>query len=152
MLLDYLLLAFSALTSATVLPGSSELTLIWFVTQYPDETDGAWAVATLCNTLGSLLSFMMARYYCDYQADRLRRLKLPPFLLGYAYWALLLTPLPVLGDALPLAAGYLRLQTGWVILMLALGKGLRYGLVLYVLPMGLSVFAWVKLWVDGLLI
>lgn len=47
----------------------------------------------------------------------------------YGYWALLMTWLPLFGDALPIAAGWLRLKALPCLLLIALGKGLRYAVV-----------------------
>ncbi len=48
----------------------------------------------------------------------------------YGKWSLLLAWMPVVGDALTLIAGVLRL--GWLefLLLVAIGKGLRYALVI----------------------
>ena len=58
-------------------------------------------------------------------------------LLKYGYWALLLSWLPVIGDALAVGAGWLRLDAWLTTLALALGKFFRY------LVVG-GVWAWIE--------
>jgi membrane protein YqaA with SNARE-associated domain len=45
-------------------------------------------------------------------------------------WSLLLAWLPLVGDGLPIAAGWLRLNAWASCLMLLAGKFLRYGVLL----------------------
>ncbi len=54
----------------------------------------------------------------------------------YGTWSLLLAWLPIVGDALPLAAGWLRLNWKICALMLITGKMLHYGLI------GWGVMSW----------
>lgn len=123
------LLALASFLAATVLPGGSEVLLAGFLTLHPEQAWPAWWWCSIGNTLGGLLTWWMAR-------------SLPPERLTArldARWlarverhgakTLLAAWLPVVGDALCLVAGWLRLPllacAGWMLL----GKAARYALV-----------------------
>jgi membrane protein YqaA with SNARE-associated domain len=126
-------LLLSAFASATVLPGSSEIVMSALVTAYPGLVWQAFAVATLGNVLGCVLTYGMgyagregyARFQrvkaqVDLDSPNAKRLQRwgPP--------ALFLSFLPLVGDALVLAAGWLRMPFGKSLLWIAAGKGTRY--------------------------
>lgn len=130
---QYAALFFSALTSATILPGSSEVALVVMVSVYPQSFWPAFGTAAFGNTLGSVASYGIGRllpkkYHLNEQAEA--------FLEKYGVWALLLAWVPLVGDALPVAAGWLRLSFWPALWMLAIGKCTRYGILLA----GLSAF------------
>lgn len=120
-------LFFSALTSATILPGTSEAALALMVHAYPHALWTAFAAAAFGNTLGSILSYGMGRLVPDkYRIGA----KTEACLKKYGVWSLLFAWVPVAGDALPLAAGWFRLPFWPSCLMLAIGKFARYGMLL----------------------
>ncbi|UOO81360.1 DedA family protein [Uruburuella testudinis] len=124
---QYLALAASAFTSATILPGTSEAAFAVFVHQYPHAWAGAWLTAGVFNSLGSMISYGMGRLIPPKKQPSekiLRRLR------RWGVWALLLAWLPVVGDGLPIAAGWLRLNFWKSALMLTAGKFVRYGVLL----------------------
>lgn len=124
---QYAALFFSAFTSATVLPGTSEAALVLMVDNYPESFWPAFWLAACGNTLGSIASYGMGRLVP-------RRFRIgaetEACLKKYGVWALLFAWVPFAGDALPLAAGWLRLPFWPSCLMLALGKFARYGAVM----------------------
>ena len=125
----------SAFASATVLPGSSEVVMAALVTAYPHLAWWAFAVALTGNLLGAVLTFGMGlasrQGYERFQrirvdvdkplVQRLRRMGPPALVLSF---------LPLVGDALVLAAGWFRMPFWRSVLWIAVGKGLRYGLLL----------------------
>ena len=124
-------LYFSAFLSATILPGSSELVMTALVTAYPALAWTAFAVAVAGNLSGCLLSFGMGhaarqgferfqRVKVDQEGAHVQRLRRwgPP--------ALVLSFLPLVGDALVLAAGWLKLPLWQSMFWIAVGKGARY--------------------------
>lgn len=128
-------LFFSAFASATVLPGSSELVMTALVTAYPQLALWAFAVALSGNLLGCALTFGMGlagrRGYERFQRVRVdTENPLVQRLRRHGPPALLLSALPLVGDALVLAAGWFRLPWWQSILWIALGKGARYALLL----------------------
>jgi len=115
-------LAASAFLSATVLPGNSELALAALLKQAPQLLWPALLVASVANTAGSATSLWLGR--------RAPRKEMPArtarWFARFGPATLLLSWVPLLGDALPLAAGWLRLPWWPCLLWLAAGKTLRY--------------------------
>ncbi|AJP47439.1 membrane protein [Rugosibacter aromaticivorans] len=118
----------AAFLSATVLPGGSELALLALIKLHPEQTEAAFVLATIGNTLGGMTTYWMARALPEpHEPHSLQRLALarrwgaPVLLLAWA---------PVIGDALCAAAGWLRLPWLPGALWMALGKAARYGVVI----------------------
>ena len=116
----------SGFLSATLLPGSSEATLI-AVSKRGDHP--LWLVisgATLGNTLGGLTNYGLGRLLPDktFRPDKHQRTM--EWLKKYGYWSLLLSWLPFIGDPLCLAAGWLRMHFWWCTTAILAGKALRY--------------------------
>jgi membrane protein YqaA with SNARE-associated domain len=110
--------------AATLLPGGSEAALFGVLKLQPDLLWPALGVATLGNTLGGLSSYLIGRLIPQKQdlkgLDLIRRWGSP---------ALLLSWVPLIGDPLCVAAGWLRLDPWWSALFIATGKCLRYGVI-----------------------
>ncbi len=124
----------SALLSATVLPGSSEVVLSALITAYPDQAWPGFAVALAGNLLGCLLTFGMGlagrqgyerfqKVRVDDDGPQVRRLR------KWGAPALVLAFVPLVGDALVLAAGWLRMPLLPSMFWIAVGKGARYLIV-----------------------
>ncbi|RCS58728.1 DedA family protein [Parvibium lacunae] len=136
LILTVLLLFVCAFLAATVLPLASEAWLVVAALLYPEWRWLLVAVATLGNSLGSATTYWLGRRLHDhFVAHRPRPSQLGPTALRLvARWgppSLLLSWVPVLGDALVAVAGWLRLRfyscMGWI----ALGKGARYVLLVW---------------------
>jgi len=124
----------SALVSATFLPGTSEVVLVGLLTAYPSLAWQALGVATLGNVVGAALSFGMgvaARHGFERFQGLRFQLSEPAMarLSRYGPPALFLSFVPLVGDALVLAAGWLRLPFAPSLAWIAAGKAARYGLV-----------------------
>ena len=114
----------SAFVSATILPGSSEVVLVGVLAKYPDTFWTAIAVATVGNTLGGVSSYWLGRLLPKKAEGRAFA-----WVKRYGVWSLLLSWVPVIGDALCVAAGWLRFNAWLSMLLLAVGKLLRYVLI-----------------------
>ncbi len=112
-------LSLTAFISATLLPAASEAALVALLYAYPDHALAAWAAASLGNTLGSLTSYAIG-FKLPERADIAPRTM--NYVKRYGVWILLFAWLPIVGDALPLAAGWLRLNVWWSVMMIGLGK------------------------------
>ena len=123
----YAALAFSAFTSATLLPGTSEAAFALFVRRFPEHVYGALLCAGLANGLGSMVSYWMGRLLPSRKMPSEKTLNL---MQRFGIWLLPFAWLPVVGDALPLAAGWLRLNPWTGGLMLIAGKMARYAFIL----------------------
>ncbi|QZA78463.1 DedA family protein [Deefgea tanakiae] len=117
----------SAFLSATVLPGNSEAALLAALHFKPSLGLLAVTVASLGNILGGLLTVWMGRKLPPApQKPWLQKLqKLGPI-------SLLMSWLPIVGDAVCGLAGWLRWPWWSVTLYLSIGKIARY-LAIYVL-------------------
>ncbi len=140
----YLSLFMSAFLAATILPASSELLMGGLVTQN-HALGWLWFWATLGNTLGSIVNGIIGR-----QADRFKEKRWFPVterqlerartrFNRYGQWSLLLAWLPVVGDPLTLVAGVMRVPWLNFVVLVAVGKGLRYALVIALVVNATSV-------------
>lgn len=118
----------SSFLAATLLPGGSEAVLYAVVRFHPQSVWVALAVATAGNTLGGMTSYLLGRLIPQTRPlrglDALRRHGTP---------ALLLSWVPILGDPLCVAAGWLRLNAALSALFMAIGKLARYCVILFAL-------------------
>lgn len=126
------LLALSSFTSSTILPGSSEVALVTFLIHYPDHLILAFWVATIGNTLGSIVMFMIGRIFPE---KKILSPKVERFIERYGAWSLLFSSLPIIGDILPTAAGWLRLKVMRCFFAIFVGKAVRYLLIILLLDM-----------------
>ena len=114
-------LAVSAFLSATLLPGNSEIVLVALLAKFPTLFWQSIIVATLANTLGGMTSYAIGRVLPNKVEN-----KASQWLTRYGEWMLLLSWVPLVGDALCVAAGWLRINPWLTLLMLAIGKCARY--------------------------
>jgi len=114
----------SSFLAATLLPGGSEAVLFAVLKGYPELLWTALALATLGNTLGGMISFGMG-----WLLPQTQQLKHVEKLRRYGTPALLLAWVPLIGDALCLAAGWLRLSWWQAALFMAIGKFARYWVI-----------------------
>lgn len=131
MITSYLLLFVSAFLAATILPLSSEFYLLKLLADGM-SAGPLWAVATTGNTLGSAVNWAMGLYLLQFQHRRWfyfddRQIQRgQQWFNRYGIWSLLLAWLPVCGDVLTLIAGVMRVRFAVFLLLVAIGKGLRY--------------------------
>ncbi len=112
----------SAFLSATVLPGNSEVVLFAVLKAFPQLTLAALVIATAGNTLGSLTTYGLGRLVPRKPIEG----RAVAWVRRYGVWSLLLAWVPVIGDALCAAAGWLRLPGMASALAIAAGKLARY--------------------------
>ena len=117
-------LFFSSLLGATLLPGGSEAVLFAVLKAYPHTMWLALLVATLGNTIGGMITFGMG-----WLLPQTQQLKHVNKVRQYGTPLLLLAWTPLLGDALCLAAGWLRLNGWQAASFMAIGKFARYWVV-----------------------
>ncbi|MGC2047814.1 MAG: DedA family protein [Gallionella sp.] len=117
----------SSFLAATLLPGGSEAALFAVLEAYPESFWVALVIATIGNTLGGMVTFGMG-----WLLPQTQQLKHVDKLRSYGTPALLFAWVPLFGDALCLAAGWLRLNWWHAALFMALGKSTRYMLVAFV--------------------
>ncbi len=117
-------LCLAAFLAATLLPLSSEAALFAVLKLHPDLHWMAIVVATLANTAGGMTNYVIGRYLQHKkplrQLERVARWGAPATAFGW---------LPIVGEGLCLAAGWLRLNWMAVVLWQVIGRGLRYWVI-----------------------
>jgi len=125
----------SSFLSATLLPGSSEALLLILLNSAEHDPIMLWLAATLGNTLGGLSNWLIGAFAAHfYPAGKLsgnsRFKSALKRIHHHGSPVLLLSWLPVIGDPLCLAAGWLRISLPAAALFIIIGKGFRYALLL----------------------
>lgn len=122
----------SSFLAATLVPLPSEAALLGYVKLHPDGVVAAVAVATFGNTAGGMTSYLVGRLVPERTFSRL-----DPRALGwvrrYGAAAVLFAWLPVVGDALCVAAGWLRVSWWAALVFMAVGRLGRYVVVVLAL-------------------
>ena len=124
----------SAFISSTIAPGGSEVVLALLVSEAQHSNLSLILIATLGNSLGALttwwLGVLVAKGYPvgrvgginDKALGAVRRWGVPVLLLSW---------MPVVGDGLCFAAGWLRLPLAKSLLAIVIGKAVRYYAIVY---------------------
>lgn len=120
-----LVLFVAAFISATVIPGGSEAVLLGAVAAQPDRTLEFVLIAMVGNTLGGMTGYLIGRFIPEKKKEG----RALAWLHKYGIWAVFFSWVPLFGDALPVAAGWLRLNPWLTALFVALGKGARYAVL-----------------------
>ena len=118
-LLGLFLASFAA---ATLVPLPSEAALYAYLKAYPERAALAVAVATVGNTAGGMTSYVLGRVipqkkFNEKALNALRRYGAPVTALAW---------LPLIGDALSVAAGWLRIWWPAALAFMAAGRLARY--------------------------
>lgn len=119
----------SGFLSATLLPGASEATLVATLTLNQYLISTVVLVSTLGNTLGGMTNYLLGIWLPQRTQTEKRGHKAIAWLKKHGYPILLFSWLPVIGDALCLAAGWMRLRFWPCLLLIAIGKAIRYSLL-----------------------
>ncbi|SVA77139.1 uncharacterized protein METZ01_LOCUS129993 [marine metagenome] len=128
-------LFFSAFIAATILPSASEVVLWAMVADNPALLWPGIAAASLGNTLGAVVNWLLGRYLSNfagrkwYPLSPSRQARASAWFRRFGLWSLLFSWLPVVGDPLTVAAGVLRVSFIPFLILIALGKTGRYLIV-----------------------
>lgn len=127
---DLFTLFFSGFISSTLLPGGSELLLIYYIKSSADNYWLYFFAVTAGNSLGALLTYFMGYYfYWGREKAQSKHEKAYLFCQKYGVYPLLLSWLPIVGDLLPLVAGWLKLPIIKSSIYIVIGKAIRYALI-----------------------
>jgi membrane protein YqaA with SNARE-associated domain len=122
-----------AFLAATLLPGGSEVLLIALLNKAPQAWVALVVVASVGNTLGAMTSFYLGRVGRFAKSPEAlsegKHAKALALIERYGVWSLLLSWAPVIGDLLCLLAGWLKLRAFPALVMILIGKTLRYLIV-----------------------
>lgn len=132
---SYFALAASAFLAATLVPMASEGVLAGLLVAKNADALVLWTVATAANTAGSAVNWALGRFCLHWRnrrwfpirSDRLERAQ--AWFGRFGLPSLLFAWLPVVGDPLTFAAGVLRVGFMSFLVLVALGKGARYALI-----------------------
>jgi membrane protein YqaA with SNARE-associated domain len=128
----YLSMFSSALVAATLLPAQSEAVLVSLVLGGAQPVWALVTVASAGNVLGAVINWLLGRSIERFR-DR-RWFPVGPAALASAQtryqrwgkWSLLLSWMPIIGDPLTLAAGFLREPLPVFLLFVTIAKTARY--------------------------
>ncbi|BBN80065.1 membrane protein [Pseudoalteromonas sp. A25] len=126
----------SALSSATLLPGSSEVLLSGLALTQNANLLMLWLIATLGNVLGSCINYWLGRHVMHFKDSRwfpVTQRQIEKANAQYARfgsYSLLFAWVPIIGDPLTVFAGIFKMRKGLFLLLVSLGKGLRYAMVI----------------------
>ena len=144
----HLALAMAAFLAATILPGSSEALLAALLIERPGEAATLFIAATLGNTAGGVLNWVLGRFFAGLAERRWFPVspawieRVSTWFNSYGLWLLLFSWVPVIGDPLTVAAGLLRVHFVPFVLLVALGKAARYAAVV-------GGVEWFKSWMQA---
>lgn len=123
-----------AFLSGTVVPIASEALLVLFLSLGLSAV-GITLVATLGNTLGGITCFMLGSLASKewllrfFKIPEKRMKRADRMIQKYGYWTAAISFVPALGEALLVMLGVMRVNKTKVIIVMALGKLIRYGLI-----------------------
>ena len=132
--LDYLVVFASAFGAATILPFYSEVVVVAYLEAGRDPL-ALWVAATVGNTGGAVVNWAIGLWIEHFRHRRwfpVRERDLDRAQRWFSRWgqlSLLLAWLPVGGDALTFVAGILRVRLWPFLVLVGIGKGARYGVV-----------------------
>lgn len=118
-------LAAASFLASTLVPLPSEAALYGYLQLHPGRAALAVAVATLGNTAGGMTTYFVGRLVPKRELRHLEVVR------RYGAPALLLAWLPLVGDALCVAAGWLRLNWLAALGFMAAGRLARYLVIAY---------------------
>lgn len=110
----------ASFAAATLVPLPSEAALFAYLNAYPERAVLGVAVATIGNTAGGMTSYAIGRLFPQRKLNQLETVK------RFGFPVLLLAWLPVVGDALCVAAGWLRMSWPAALGFMAAGRLARY--------------------------
>lgn len=115
-------LAAACFLAATLVPLPSEAALFAYLQIHPDNSALAIAVATSANTAGGMTSYLIGRLLPPRELNP-RAMR---WLRRYGAAATTLAFLPIIGDAICVAAGWLRTPWPAALAFMAAGRLARY--------------------------
>ena len=134
--LGYLGLFITCFLAATILPIASEVFLITMLAAKYDPLSSL-LIATTGNTLGSYLNFGIG-YIGNPEWLKKLRVKQKTIeswkasIQKYGVWLALLSWLPIVGDIIGIALGFFRANIFWSFIFMAIGKFIRYLVVVLI--------------------
>lgn len=128
--MSYFSLFLTSFASATLLPGGSEALFIYLLSKHLSPTL-LLAIATLGNTLGSFINYILGKYATDFALSKgymkeKHLIKASSVFEKYGAWSLLFSWLPIIGDPLTFVAGIVRYSWWKFLMIVGFAKFARY--------------------------
>lgn len=127
---DLIIMFSGAFLAATLLPGGSEVLLVGLLNKVPQAWLSLVAIASIGNTLGAMTSFYLGRLGRFAKSPEAlsegKYTKALTLIEHYGVWSLLLSWAPIIGDVLCLLAGWLKLPMRPALIVIFIGKTVRY--------------------------
>ncbi len=141
-MVSYILLFSSAFLAATILPFYSEVMLVAML-QQGNSPLFLIATASLGNTAGAMVNWGLGRFLLHFQdrkwfyfsAQQVTRSQ--HWFQRYGIWSLLFSWMPFGGDVLTFIAGIMRVNLLVFLVLVGLGKTLRYIVVWYLVKISI---------------
>ena len=136
--MPYISLFLTAFIAATLLPTASEGLLLYLASQ-GHKLALLWFSATLGNTLGSCVNWWLGKELQKFQDKKWFFVSKPQLKYAqkrfnrFGQTSLLFAWLPIIGDPLTFIAGVMKVPFLRFLMLVALGKAIRYAVVLFLL-------------------
>ena len=135
----YLSLFFISFLAATILPFSSELTLVGLISTSNFDNLLLLVFASFGNVLGSVFNWGLGFYarnltikkWFPFKETQIERSS--KWFSKFGKWSLLFAWVPIVGDPLTFVAGLLRVRFFDFIILVAIGKVSRYVIIFYLI-------------------
>jgi len=135
----YLSLFFISFLAATILPFSSELTLVGLISTSNYDNLLLLVVASFGNVLGSVFNWSLGFYSRNFTTKKWFPFKetqierSSKWFSKFGKWSLLFAWVPIVGDPLTFVAGLLKVRFLDFIILVAIGKVSRYLIIFYLM-------------------
>jgi len=140
--MEYISIFFLSFLAATIIPFSSEVGLFSYMAVGKFNNELLLIFASLGNILGSCVNYILGLYIIKFKTKSWfpfkdnQILKATNWFNRFGVYSLFFAFLPIVGDPLTLIAGMFRVSFIKFIILVSLGKILRYLLIYY----GVSFF------------
>ena len=135
-MITYFLMFLWAMGASTILPLSSEATLIFYL---KSGLSPFWLLvsAGIGNTIGSVINYLLGSKGIDYlisknHLSREKAQKAHNLFEKYGSFALLFSWLPIIGDPITMVAGVAKYPFWKFVALVALAKFGRYGILIWI--------------------
>ena len=135
--MEYIALFFISFFAATILPVSSELTLVGMMSASIYSSSLLLLFASVGNVLGSCVNWYLGIHFIRFKDKKWfpfsdKQIQKSSFWFNkYGKWCLLFAWLPIVGDPLTFIAGTSRVNFTQFVVLVSLGKITRYVAVIY---------------------
>jgi len=140
--MEYISIFFLSFLAATIIPFSSEIGLLSYIALGQFNNELLLIFASSGNILGSCVNYILGIYIIKFKTKSWfpfkdnQIIKATNWFNRFGIYSLFFAFLPIVGDPLTLIAGMLRVSFIKFIILVSLGKILRYLLIYY----GVSFF------------